>query len=427
MIHKGISALIFFIALSSSAYSQCIQSGPMLGHISHRTADVWIQTNGACEVTIEYWEENGEFKGSSRQTTSKADHFTHTFAIDSLLPGRVYKYKLTGKEEVFKFKTQVDWDYKVNPPAFTVAAGSCVYVNDTPYDRPGTPYGQGTEIFRSIASSTPDVMLWLGDNTYLRPADVSSEFGFSYRYSHTRLDENIQSLLPLCANYAITDDHDYGPNNASGSYPYKNWALRVFNLYWPNPESGSHHPNDLTSYFNRNGIDFFLLDNRSWREEPGDSSAMLGKSQIDWLIENLKFSRTPFKMVAVGGQILNTVDRYENMARYSQERAYLLKRIEEERIKGVIFLTGDRHMTELSLVELGNDIKVYDLTISALTSKANTSSKDEPNDNRVEGTMVNVNNYALLHFSGTYRKRELEIEILDKEGKQLWSKTLKSY
>jgi alkaline phosphatase D len=417
--------LSFLCSFGPILHSQeCLRSGPMLGHISHHTASIWVQTNSSCEIILQFKNRNAEEWRSKRAIPLKSNFYTHTFLLDSLDPGGVYIYKLN--ELNYQFQTQVDWEYKIDPPEFTVAAGSCVYINEEEYDRSGKPYGQGSTIFSAIALDSPDVMLWLGDNTYLRPADVQSEYGIARRYGHTRADKNMQLLLASCASYAITDDHDFGPNNSGGFYPYRSWIKNVFDLFWPNPISGAHHERDLTSYFHYNGIDFFLLDNRSWREEPCDSCSLLSKSQVDWLIQNLKFSRSPFKMVAVGGQVLNTVARYENHARYAEEREYLISRIQEERIEVVIFLTGDRHMTELSRLELENGIEIYDLTISPLTSAPNRVSMNEENANRMKGTFVNVNNYALLNFSGTESERILNISIHNSKGEIQWKKELKS-
>lgn len=68
-------------------------------------------------------------------------------------------------------------------------------------------------------------------------------------------------------------------------------------------------------------------------------------------IRALKASSAPFKLVAIGSQVLNDAADYENYATMPQERAELLRRIEEEGIHGVLLL-GDRHFTELSEVKL---------------------------------------------------------------------------
>ena len=56
------------------------------------------------------------------------------------------------------------------------------------------------------------------------------------------------------------------------------------------------------------------------------------------------------------------------MSQFPTERQQILDRLEEEDIRGVVFLSGDRHTTELSELTLGNGRKVYDLTVSPLTS-----------------------------------------------------------
>ena len=67
----------------------------------------------------------------------------------------------------------------MDPPAFSFVTGSCAFINEAKYDRPGKPYGGGYEIFESMAADDPDMMLWLGDNIYLREVDFQSYRDFS--------------------------------------------------------------------------------------------------------------------------------------------------------------------------------------------------------------------------------------------------------
>jgi alkaline phosphatase D len=129
-------------------------------------------------------------------------------------------------------------------------------------------------------------------------------------------------------------------------------------------------------------------------------------------------------MVALGGQFLNDVAKHENMANYP-ERQEIIDRIEEEHIHGVIFLTGDRHCTDMSRLELEGGAVIHDLTVSPLTSSAYDNSK-ENNTLRIEGTTTPQRNFAELNFSGPRKDRSCEIVIKDNEGVELWSKVLKS-
>jgi alkaline phosphatase D len=152
---------------------------------------------------------------------------------------------------------------------------------------------------------------------------------------------------------------------------------------------------------------------------------MLGKEQINWLIQDLKSSKASFKLVAVGSQVLSSVADFENYANYQEEREYLLKEIAENKIKNVIFLTGDRHFAELSEMTLTNNIRVLDITSSPLTSKPYANSK-EINSNRVEGTFLGEQNFAHISFSGTAKERALNINLINKNGKICWSKSYSS-
>ena len=106
---------------------------------------------------------------------------------------------------------------------------------------------------------------------------------------------------------------------------------------------------------------------------------------------------------------------------FPEERDGLLRRIEAEDISGVVFLSGDRHSTELSAVTLSNGRKVLDYTCSALTSGTHDNTA-EANTRRVEGTMVGVRNYGTLEFTGPRKERVMTIRTHDTEGNVLWER-----
>jgi alkaline phosphatase D len=311
-----------------------------------------------------------------------------------------------------------------------VALGSCSYINEPVYDRPNNPYGGDYQIFTNIHAKNPDAMLWLGDNLYLREADWYSRTGIMKRYTHSRSVAELQPLLASTHHYAIWDDHDFGPNDSDRSFIHKDKTLEAFRLFWGNPSVGlPHAEGGITSAFQWADMDFFLMDNRYFRtpnRRTTGEAVYFGETQLEWLIDALVASSAPFKFVATGGQVLNTEPVYENYARLApEERAYLLGRIQEENIKGVIFLTGDRHHTEMSKYVNARGNAVYDLTISPLTSGAGSNRDDEHNLLREEGTLVLQRNFGLLSFSGPREERSLLIQVFDTEGEELWQRTIK--
>ena len=167
--------------------------------------------------------------------------------------------------------TQVLWDYRMDPPPFSFVTGSCAYINEAKYDRPGKPYGGGYEIFESMAADDPDMMLWLGDNVYLREVDFQSYSGFLHRYSHARQTEEMANLLKTCPNYAIWDDHDFGPNDSDGSWIHADWSRDAFKAFWSNPSYGlPEAPRCVSTAFR-----FVDMEFSCWTTEPIGSTTTM--------------------------------------------------------------------------------------------------------------------------------------------------------
>lgn len=435
---RHLSSLFLLLSLSALTFAQdsLLQSGPMLGYNEMREVLLWVQTKGAARVQFAYWVKDNprDLHFTESKETTKEEAYTAKLLADEVEPGTVYNYQLLINGKAVElgypagFKTQELWRWRYDPPAFSVAIGSCAYVNEEAYDRPGKPYGGDYHIFTGIHQKRPDAMIWLGDNVYLREADWYSRTGILKRYTHTRSLPEMQPLLASTHHYAIWDDHDFGPDNSDRSFTQKETTLEAFRLFWGNPTFGVNGQKGIATFFQYNDMDFFLMDDRYFRSpnrlEGGDQT-MLGKEQLEWLIDALAASYAPFKMVCIGNQVLNTVESYENYTNiFPEERAYLLKRIEEEGIRNVVFLTGDRHQSELSKYVNAEGHAVYDLTISPLTAGVNT--KNEANELRVAGTLVTEHNFGLLEFSGPRTERVLTIRVFDADGNEEWSMEIPS-
>jgi alkaline phosphatase D len=426
-----------FIILLSVFTLQCASQSEivMLGHVGQRNAEIWVHWPLENEtVSIKYSTIATEIAtsqgGKELLFVSNENNLSSKIVLSSLQPGAHYTFFLESKSfktKIYEFTTQELWQWRKDAPNFSVVFGSCTYVNDTEFDRPGKAYGQSDSIFNVITELHPNAMIWGGDNIYLREGDFETQANMEARYLKARQVPSIQKLLSTCPQYAIWDDHDFGPNDSHSSFQYKKESLAAFKEMWGNSNYGfsKNENNCITGKVTINDVDLYLLDNRSFRIPPGTvgiTPQMLGKEQINWLIQDLKSSKASFKMVAVGSQVLSSVADFENYANYQEEREYLLKEIAENKIKNVVFLTGDRHFAELSQMILPNNIRVLDITSSPLTSKPYSNSK-EVNSNRVEGTFVGEQNFANISFSGTTKERTLNIDLVSKTGKIYWSKS----
>ncbi|MDX1390490.1 MAG: alkaline phosphatase D family protein, partial [Acidobacteriota bacterium] len=320
------------------------------------------------------------------------------------------------------------WQWRTDPPDFRIALASCFFVNEPEYDRPGDGYGAGFEILDAVHAARPDAMVWMGDNVYLREADWYSRSGILHRYTHTRSFEPLQPLLGSTHHYATWDDHDYGPDNADWTWREKETTKEVFDLFWGNPSSGTPEFGGIATSFQWGDAEFFLVDGRWFRssENRVGERTMLGP-QLEWLIDALASSRSTFKFVVSGSQVLNPEARWETFATFPEERARLLAAIEENSIPGVIFLSGDVHYSVLSRLDRFGTYPLYDLSVSPLTAGP-TDTDEERNNNylRVPGTLYAERNFATLDFSGPREDRVLTITIRATSGDVVWTREIRA-
>jgi alkaline phosphatase D len=423
---RFVFSLFVCLLLEVDLSAQAVKCGPMVGHVQLRDAIIWVQTIQASDVRITYLEEGSD--AAAKETNSVKselanDHIV-TFYLRGLTPGTKYKYQVwVGRSlQVFpyelSFTTQTHWQYRTEPPSFRFVAGSCAYVNDPDFDRPGKGYGSNYQIYKYIDSLKPAFLLWLGDNTYLREGDFESRAGIFNRQSHTRSLAEMRPLMAHTPNYAIWDDHDYGTNDANRTFRLKNHSLDAFKAFWPTEYYHTNGLEGITHSYVYNDCEFFMLDNR-WYKTADTSGTLLGRTQLDWFKESLMSSQASFKFVAIGGQFLSDFKGYENVANYARERQEMIDFIDQNKIKNVIFLTGDRHHSEVTKLVTKNGVSIYDITSSALTSSTYDHSK-EPNTLRVAGSIFGVNNFAEITITGDRKNRKLGLRFIDSYGKELY-------
>jgi len=435
-IMKSRYVLLFILLCCGYSINAQIKAGPMLGYNTMREVAVWVQLEDQGYAAIQYWEEGKEEKVMISETFYSENYKanTATIALTNLEPGTTYNYKVIVNDapivngKVYSFTTQKLWHWREDPPEFSFLAGSCVYINEPKYDRPGNPYGKDYGIFESMAAEEDArFMIWLGDNTYLREADWNSRSGIYHRYSHTRAVKELQPLLSAMHHYAIWDDHDYGPNDSDRSYSHKEKTREAFEDFWANPNYGVMGLEGITGSFTWNDCDFFLLDNRWYRTPQSSDGHILGEQQMTWLIDALRFSKASIKFVCIGGQVLSDMAKYENYAVFEAERSELLQLIDEYDIQNVVFLTGDRHHSEVSKYTTPDGDDIYDITASPITSKPYDHAKEKNNFRLKKDAIVGENNYAEIQVTGKRTERKLKVIFKNRKGKKIKEYKLLGY
>ena len=422
----------------------------MLGHTELRTSNIWIELReNVTEASVVYWQK------AKSKTTAKRIKETKTQAsfpnifkwqVTALEPGTAYQYNIVaGKENKLigsgEFTTQSLWQHRTTPPDFSFLTGSCAYFNEPIYDRPGKPYGGDSSIFTTMAGEKDaSFMLWLGDNWYTREVDYFSAWGMAKRPSHDRSFEVLQPLLKAMPHYAIWDDHDYGPNNADKSFVLKETSRKVFMDYWNNPSYGENGQGIYTR-FQYNDVDFFLLDDRWFRSnddmkdsidgKTNSSKRMLGEQQMEWLKNSLLQSNastaTSFRIIAIGSQVLNNASSKDCFINYSYDFHELTNFLAEYNIKGVVFLTGDRHNSSVIKLDRPGTYTLYDITASSLTAGVSRRSEREAKNPNMVVAVEEVNSYSRISFTGKGRNRTMNVDFINQKGEEIagWSIMLK--
>ncbi|MEO8386732.1 MAG: alkaline phosphatase D family protein [Betaproteobacteria bacterium] len=421
---------------------------PLAGHFTHESVRLWIQADDSVKATIIYKPVNATSEAVQFTTTIQLDASranSATVEIAKLKANTRYRYTVTlgaGRTgETHHFRTA---PAPTAPPAdFRVYMGSCAYTEAM--SPSGNPYGDEFQIFDTIAGrihadSLPHFMLWLGDNLYFRPkgkflseADFSSVARMEARYRNVRAMDMFQKLFAATHHYAIWDDHDYGPNDSFKSFEFKADALRLFRQYWPNPEMGSKALPGTWTSFKHQDAEFFFLDDRYYRDDekaaPSSSKAMFGPQQIAWLQKSLANSKATFKLVCNGSQLLSEDENghHSGWHNYQAERDPFLAWLAKEKITGLVFLSGDRHNTQVFRLKQEGAPAVYEYSCSPFTSRlSKLSKKDRANPRFVEGLGVEQRNFGTLEFAGAGDKRKIVAACFDANGKQFWQRTLAS-
>ncbi|MFN5176613.1 MAG: alkaline phosphatase family protein, partial [Ignavibacteria bacterium] len=198
LLYSILFALCSFHLYAQSAGS--IKAGPMVTHADMRQVTIWLQMSNPCDVRIQYAPIDAP-TAKKQSITYKADAsngYRLHIVLDSVEPGKRYSYAVNVNGQKIQIAYPLEfsipplWQWRSDPPSFTVALGSCFYVNEVQYDRPGKPYGNDLGIISGILAKKPDLMIWLGDNVYLREADWTSRIGIFRRYEHTRSIPELQ-------------------------------------------------------------------------------------------------------------------------------------------------------------------------------------------------------------------------------------------
>lgn len=278
------------------------------------------------------------------------------------------------------------------------------------------------KIFETMGKKKSDFMIWLGDHVYfLSKAHWGSADGMRKAYRKQRSIKPLKSFLSSIPQYAIWDDHEYGPNNSDGDFENKEASLAVFKEMWANPSYGLLGTPGVFFNTKHSDCEFFFTDGRYYAKK---WETMFGAVQMAWLKAQLKKSTATFKFVACGSQVFST-GAEECMRKYTRDFEELMAFIKNERIEGVIFMSGDRHFTELSKYDQPGSYPLYDFTCSSLCSPTMHRNAND-NIHHVSGTFTKTHNFGYFTVQGPAEDREVHFQSISAKGVVLWERKIKA-
>jgi alkaline phosphatase D len=280
-----------------------------------------------------------------------------------------------------------------------IAFGSCVNEN------------RSMAFWDVIAAQKPQAFLLIGDNVYgdtraTWAADIPT-LAASYRKLSARQEfDRFRRSVPMMTTW---DDHDYGANDAGGSFAFKEYAEKAFETYWGASDEVQSRPGVYDSRIvgpSGKRVQFIMLDSRFFRSDlvslpyrdPGPplgwyipntdpKATLLGDAQWRWLEQELA-KPADLRFIVSSIQMVTSAHGYESWANFPRERERFYALLAAKGVNNAVMLTGDRHAGALYKAEVpGLKSPLWEITSSSLNfafGKGDGGEK-EPDPSRTGG------------------------------------------
>ena len=406
---------------STPLNSQKILSGPIQGHTTDTSATFWLLTKKTSSLFLSAESSVGLINSFSIQEDSivstnfkNKSAFKYTINFSSFNLGNINYYMGLGN------MSQNEYSISLSSPNDSLFMfGSCAYIG-TGYSRIYRPWNM-TKIFKTMSNENTKNMLWMGDNVYLiLNHDLKNTKRIYKRYIGVRRQKNMRKLLSASMqHYSTWDDHDFGPNNTDGSFKDANLTTAAFKSFWVNPVTDNKK--GIYYSFKKGDASFLMTDSRTFKNN--DGSTLLGEKQLNWLKNELLSSVSTFKIIILSNQLINCIQGHESYYDFEAERTDLISFINLNKIPGVLFLSGDRHHSEINIESDQNYYPIYDVTCSALSSprpKFRGWGAEGGLSTRLENSFITKHNYGLLLIKSSNGEKSLIVRFMDKNRKKLF-------
>lgn len=294
-------------------------------------------------------------------------------------------------------------------------------------------------IWTAVMKDQPDLFIFMGDNVY---GDVKSDAGdvpeLRAAYAAQAKVPGFARLRATVPTLEVWDDHDYGRNDGGVEFPLKEEAKAAFLEFWGISDKSERatRPGLYDSVIlgpEGKRVQIILLDTRWFRDPltPTDQQGapgkeryvpnadpaltMLGPAQWAWLEGELK-KPADVRLVVSSIQLVADGHGWEHWGNLPVERDRFYQLIQKTGARGVIVLSGDRHIGAIYKETAGVPYPLFEVTSSSLNKPAGIT--DEPGPQRI-GPIFPGENYGLVTIDWT--QRTLVLTLKDVSGQPVLS------
>ena len=319
-----------------------------------------------------------------------------------------------------------------------IAFGSCVNEN------------RDMKFWDVIAAQKPQAFLLIGDNVYGDTGSFSDAnlptLANSYRRLSSRQEfARFRQSVPMMTTW---DDHDYGANDAGGSFAFKEHAEKMYEEYWGASDEvrgrpGVHESRIVGPAGKR--VQFIILDGRFFRSDlarlpyreqspplgwyiptTDPNATLLGDAQWTWLEAELT-KPAELRFIISSTQVVTSAHGFESWNNFPKERDRLYSFLSEKGVNNAIFLTGDRHSGGFYKTQVpGVSRPLWDFTSSSLNfafGKGDGGEK-EPDPARTGG-LWGVPNFGQIDID--WATKTVNMTLKNSDGSLIESHKIKAF
>ncbi|MDG1527928.1 MAG: alkaline phosphatase D family protein [Polaribacter sp.] len=284
-------------------------------------------------------------------------------------------------------------------------------------------------LWNEIAKNNPKVWIWGGDNVY---SDTDSMPKLKADYEMQWRQKGYKELVNSVDVLATWDDHDYGLNDGGVEFYKKKESQQEFLDFLKVPkddirrnQEGVYHSKTYktnqgsikvivldTRYF-RTGLTVSADKNKRYQPNKYGEGTVLGPQQWKWFQNELSNSNADFNIIVSSIQLLSYKHGYESWGTFPHEVDKMKNVIKTSKAKGVLVLSGDRHISEFSGTQIeGLSFPLIDFTSSGLTHSY-SSFKGEENPDRI-GEVVSEISFGILKFD--FKANKITMQMRGKDN-----------